>query len=203
LLGGSFEPGAFLPGLEKVLREEGLTGWQKNGDLLIGPGGVAVAQADDGTLIVGTEAEIVTSALPATDDHKRMDLPSGATFAFAVSKEAWEEMSRNTAALDPGGALRRIRHARGTMVLGDEPNIDIGIEPKGGEDAAALGRDIEQLLAGARIALVLAPDQMGEKSALSSAKVTVEEGRVHIRGPWPLEGLERGCAKLAAALGGK
>lgn len=203
LVGGSFEPGAFVPGLQKVLHDEGLPEWQKSGDLLIGPGGVAIAQADDGTLVLGTEAEIVTAALPSSEEHKRMDLPKDGALAFAVGKEAWEEMSRNTAMFDPGGALRRIRHARGTFTLGDDPQVDLGIEPKGGENAEALGKDVEQLLSLLRLGLVAVPDQVGEKSALSSAKVTVEEGRVRVRGPWPLEGLDRGCAKLAAALGAK
>ncbi len=203
LVGGSFEPGAFVPGLQKVLHDEGLPEWQKSGDLLIGPGGVAVAQADDGTLVLGTEAEIVTAALPSSEEHKRMDLPKDGALAFAVSKEAWEEMSRNTAMFDPGGALRRIRHVRGTFTLGDDPRVDLAIEPKGGENAEALGKDVEQLLSLLRLGLVAVPDQVGEKSALSSAKVTVEEGRVRVRGPWPLEGLDRGCAKLAVALGAK
>lgn len=203
LVGGNFEPGAFVPGLEKVLRDEGLAGWQVNGDLLVGPGGIAVAQADDGTLIFGTEAEIVTSALPASEEHRRVDLPKEAALAFAVSKEAWEELSRTTAAFDPGGALRRIRHVRGSLSLGDEPAVDLGIEPKDGEAADALGKDVEQLLSLARLGLVAVPDQMGEKTALSSAKVTVEAGLVRVRGPWPLEGLDRGCEKLASKIAGK
>lgn len=202
LVGGSFEPGAFVPGLEKVLREEGLADWQKNGELLIGPGGVAVAQAEDGTLVLGTEAEIVNSALPASEEHKRMDLPKEGALAFAMSKEAWEEISRTTGAFDPGGSLRRIRHARGTLTLGDEPRFDLSIEPKGGEDAGALGSDVGQLLTLLRLGLVAVPDQMGEKSALSSATVAVEEGRVRVRGLWPLEGLDRGCENLAKKIAG-
>lgn len=200
LVGGTFKPGVFVPGLEKVLRDEGLPGWQRSGELLVGPGGVAAAQADDGTLILGTEAEIVTSALPASDEHKRMDLPAEGAVAFAMSREAWEELSRDTAALDPGGALRRIHHVRGTLTLGAEPAIDAGIEAKGGENAEALGRDVEQLLSLLRLALVAVPDQMGEKTAISSAKVAVEQGVVHVRTTWPLEGLDRGCAKLAGLL---
>ena len=200
LAGGSFKPGRFVSGMEKVLHEQGYADWHKAGELLVGPGGIAMGQADDGTLVIGTEAEIVTAALPASEEFKRMDLPP-AGLSFAVSKEAWEELSRDTGPFDPTGALRRIRHAKGSLALTDEPSIDIDIEPKGGENADALGKDVESFLAKLRLGLVLFPDQMGEKTALSSVKVSVEEGHVRLRGPWPLEGLDRGCEKLVGLAG--
>lgn len=201
LVGGNLKPGTFVPGLQKVLEEEGYPGWQRSGELLVGPGGIALGQAEDGTLVVGTEAEIVNAALPSSEEHKRMDLPANGAVSFAVTKEAWEELSRDAGAFDAGGSLRRVRHVKGTLSLGDEPAVDIDVEPKGGENADTLGKDVETLLAALRLGLVLFPDQMGEKTALSSAKVTVENERVRVRGPWPLEGLDRACAKLAAVAG--
>jgi hypothetical protein len=200
LIGGNLEPGTFVSGMEKVLRDEGYPGWQRSGDLLVGPAGIALGQAEDGTLVVGTEAEIVTSALPASEEHHRMNLPTNGALSFAVTKEAWEELSREAGAFDAGGSLRRIRHVRGTLSLGDEPAIDIDVEPKGGENAEALGRDVETLLAALRLGLVLTQDRMGEKAALSSAKVAVEQEHVRIRAAWPLEGLDRACAQLAERL---
>jgi hypothetical protein len=203
LVGGNFKPGKFVPGLEKALHDDGRTDWRRAGDLLVGPTGVAVGQADDGTVVVGTESEIVTAALPSSEEYKRMDLPKDGALSFAVSKEAFEELSRDTGAFDPGGSLRRIRHLKGTLALGADPSVSLDLEPKGGENADALGKDVETFLGRLRLALVLVQDQMGEKTALSSAKVSVENGEVMIRGPWPMEGLDRGCQKLAALLGVK
>ena len=201
LVGGSFKPGKFVPGMEKVFQEEGHPGWRRSGDLLIGPTGVAMGQADDGTLVLGTEAEIVTAALPASEEYKRIDLPHDGALGFAMSKEAFEELSRETGAFDPSGAMRRIRHLKGSFTLGDEPSVDLDIEPKGGENADALGKDVESFLGRLRLGLVLFPDQIGEKTALSSAKTTVENEHVRVRGAWPLEGLDRGCQKLVTLLG--
>jgi hypothetical protein len=201
LFGGNFKPGRFVSGMEKVLHDEGYTEWHRAGDLLVGPGGIALGQSDDGTLVLGTEAEIVTAALPASEEYRRMDLPKTGAMSFAVSKVAWEELSRSTGAFDAAGALRRIRHMKGTMALGDEPSVDIDIEPKGGENADALGKDVEAFLSHLRLALVLFPDQAGEKTALSSVKVATEDGHVRVRAPWPLEGLDRGCDKLVGLLG--
>lgn len=64
LVGGNFKPGKFVPGMEKVFHEEGHPEWHRNGDLLIGPTGIAMGQADDGTLVLGTEAEIVDRLAP-------------------------------------------------------------------------------------------------------------------------------------------
>ncbi|MFO0587185.1 MAG: hypothetical protein U0441_06595 [Polyangiaceae bacterium] len=201
LVGGNFKPGKFVPGMEKVFQEEGIQGWHRNAEMLVGPTGIAMAQADDGTLVLGTEAEIVTASLPASEEYKRMDLPETGALGFAMSKEAFEELSRETGAFDPSGAMRRIRHMKGTFTLGDDPQIDIDIEPKGGEKPETLGQDVESFLGKLRLGLVLFPDRFGEKTALSSAKVAVENEHVRVRGPWPLEGLDRGCEKLVTLLG--
>jgi hypothetical protein len=42
LAGGRITRGQFVKGLDKVLREEGTKGWAITGDLLVGPGGVAI-----------------------------------------------------------------------------------------------------------------------------------------------------------------
>lgn len=60
---------------------------------------------------------------------------------------------------------------------------------------------MESFLGRLRLGLVLFPDHFGEKTALSSTKVTVENEHVHIRGAWPLEGIDRGCQKLVTLLG--
>lgn len=203
LIGGNFKPGRFVPGMEKALHEEGYSDWHKSGELLVGPSGMAMGQADDGTLVLGTEAEIVTASLPSSEEYKRMDLPEEGAVSFAVSKEAFEELARDTGAFDPSGAMKRIRHLKGTLALSAEPSMVLDLEPKGGENAETLGRDLETFLGRLRLGLVLVPDQMGEKTALSSTKVTVENEHVMVRGTWPLDGLERGCQKLAGLLGPK
>jgi len=205
LLGGRFKRGRAVPGLERVAREEGWAGWQRQGDLFAGPGGVSMGQAEDGTVVIGTDAPIVRAALPASDEWKRFGLPEQGALAFAISREAWEGVGAEIGGMLPlggRGLFRRPGRATGAMTLGAAPRVTMRVEPAAGEAAAALAADLETVVGGLKLVTLLLADQMGEKAALQSAQVQAGPQAVEIRADWPLDGLDRACARLAQKLRG-
>ena len=203
LVGGRIPPGRFVSGLERVAREEGWVGWRRSGDLLLGPGGVSVGQADDGTIAIGTEGEIVRAALPASDEWKRLDLPQQGAVTFAITREAWGGMGGAIGGMLPrGGAglFRRASRATGVMTLGETPALTMQIHPVAGETPATLASDVETIVGDLKLLTLLLPDVVGEKGALRSTRVTPKGGAVEVHADWPLDGLERACERLARLL---
>lgn len=200
IAGGKITRGRFVKGLASVAKDEGWPGgWHLAGDLLVGPGGTAIGQADDGTILVGTSEAIVTAALPASDDFHRLALPEKGASTFAVTKEAWSGAA-GAAVVAHASVLRKIERASGQITLSKSPELTMEIEPAEANPAPALAGEIEQLLAEMRIVALLLPDAIGEKGALQAAKVTAKDGRVIVTAPWSYEALDQGCARLAGGI---
>jgi hypothetical protein len=200
IISGKIPRGRFVKGLAAVAKEEAWPGaWRVSGDLLIGPDGVAIGQADDGSILVGTNEAIVIAALPASDDFTRLALPERGASSFAVTHEAWSGAA-GAAVVAHASVLRKIERASGTFTLGKSPEITMSIEPSEANPAAALAGEIEQLLAEMRIVALLLPDRVGEKGALQAAKVTSRDGRVLVTAPWSYEAIDGGCARLAGLI---
>ncbi len=87
IAGGRIPRGRFVDGLARVAQEEG---WplHRRGEMLVGPA-VAIGQAEDGTLVVGTDAGLVEAALPASDDTRKLELPEKGAVTFAITRQAW------------------------------------------------------------------------------------------------------------------
>jgi hypothetical protein len=202
-LGGRFRRGRFVKGLAKVAKKEQWPSFHLDGELLIGPNGVAFGQADDGTLIVGSNAAVVNAALPASDEYKRLDLADDAAVTFAVTHEAWSGASGALGmVLDHTPALGRVERATGKLTLGSAPELTLRVEAKLGQQAAAVARDLEATMNELRLVTLLLPDVAGEKSALGSAKIAAnaDGAAVTVTTPWPYEGLDRACAALETTL---
>lgn len=205
LAGGRIPKGRFVAGLEKVARDEGWTGLRREGELLVvldekgaRPRAV-IGQADDGTLVLGTDVEIVSAALPASDEWQRLDLPEQGAVTFALTGAAWSGAAGAVSAALPRAAalFRRVAHASGTLTLGAEPELAMRLSPASGEAAAALASDAQALLGNLKLTLAVVPDVAGEKAALEGAQAAAQGDRVEIRTRWPHEGLDRACADLA------
>lgn len=200
ILGGKFPRGRFVTGLAAVAKEEAWPGaWRVAGELLLGPSGIAIGQADDGTIVAGTSEAIVTAALPASEDFRRLALPEKGGSSFTVTREAWSGAA-GAAVVAHASVLRKIERASGHFTLSKLPELSLEIEPVAVDPAPALAGEIEQLLAELRIVALLLPDSVGEKGALQAAKVTAKGGRVLITAPWSYEALDGACARLAARI---
>ena len=199
IVGGKFPRGRFVKGLAALAKEEAWPGgWHEAGELLVGPAGLTIAQADDGTILLGTSEAIVVAALPASDDFHRLALPEKGS-AFALTKEAWSGAA-GVAVVAHASVLRKIERASGHVTLSRSPEVVLEIEPVSASPAPALAGEIEQFLSEMRIVAMLLPDLMGAKGALQAAKVTAKDGRVVITAPWSYEALDDACARLAGQI---
>lgn len=197
ILGGRIDEGGFVDGIEKLSREEGWQGFRREGPLLLGPA-MVIGQADDGTIVVGTDTDIVTASLPSTDEHRALGLPADGAIAFAVTEAAWSGAATTIQRSVPGGvSLGRVARASGRVTLGGSPLIDIRIEPASGQDPAPIAADLERAIVALRMLLLLTPDVAGEKEAVAGARVASQAGYVSLQIPWPLDGLDRACQRLA------
>lgn len=200
IVGGKIPRGRFVRGLAEVAKEEAWPGsWRVEGELLRGPDGITIAQADDGTILLGTGEAIVIAALPVSDDFARLALPERVASSFAVTRDAWSGAA-GAAVVAHASVLRKIERASGTFTLGKSPEITMQIEPSEANPAPALAGEIEQLLAEMRIVALLLPDTVGEKGALQAARVSAKDGHVIVTAPWSYEALDRGCARLARSI---
>ncbi|AUX25530.1 hypothetical protein SOCEGT47_060770 [Sorangium cellulosum] len=198
LAGGRIPKGRFVAGMEKIAREEGWLGWRREGELLVGPR-AAIGQAEDGTLVLGTDVEIVNAALPASDEWQRLGLPEQGAITFALTGAAWSGAAGAISAVLPRAAalFRRIEHGAGTLTLGADPTLVFRIAPASGEAAAALASDAQALLGSLKLTLAVVPDVAGMKAALEGAQAVARGDRVEIHTKWPHEGLDHACAELA------
>lgn len=202
LVGGRIPKGRFVAGMAKVARDEGWAGFRREGELLVGPGGVAIGQADDGTLVFGTDVAIAEAALPASDEWQRLDLPAQGAVTFALTRDAWAGAAGVVGATLPraGSIFRRVDRASGTLTLGDAPALLMRITPASGEQSAALAADIQALLGGLKLFLVALPDVAGANGALADAQAATNGALVELRAQWPYDGLDRAFAELAQQL---
>jgi hypothetical protein len=198
IAGGRIARGRFVDGLAQVAQEEG---WplRRQGELLVGPG-VAIGQAEDGTIVVGTDTTIVNAALPAAEDARRLGLPEEGAATFAVTRQAWEGVA-GIATIAHASVLGHVARASGRLTLGPTPELSLTIEPAAGVAAADLARELNDVAADVRLVTLILPDLAGEKQALGGVQIAPSGGQVKVFAPWPYEGLDRGCRRLAELIG--
>ncbi len=199
LFGGKISRGKFVSGLAEVARQEHWEGFRLENDVLVGPN-IAIGQADDGTIVVGTDRAIVMTALPASEEGWKSGLPEQGAVRFVVAKPAWEALGKGGAMFADASAFGGVRQGTGSFTLGMSPEVVMRLEPTEGGDTAAIEKGLTSMLANLRLLTMLAPDRFGEKGALQQAVVSRDGGQVVVRAPWPYEGLDRGAALLAERL---
>jgi hypothetical protein len=202
MIGGTITAGGFVDGVEQVLAEEGNDDWSRRGALLIHRQGPALGQAEDGTVILGTRAAIVTAALPGRDDSDRL-LPTAGAIAFTADTAAVGEMLGALPVRLPGtDGLAGIQRLTGQMTLSDNPTLEVALLPRQGVRATDLAADLDVLLARLKLATqLLDVDLYGASQAIGDSVIETEGDRVTWTAPWPYEALDRAAAQLAARLG--
>ncbi len=188
IFGGKMQRGRFVDGLAKVLEEEGVGGYTKRGALLVGPEGQAIAQAEDGAVLYGTNVAVVEAALPAEAGPSGPVLPKGAV-VFSLTRDAAE------------GALSlprdMVRGVTGTMSLDDAPTLAASFDLVPGADPAPIAKAIEQAAASMR---ALAPEGSLAKVSLDALAVEPSATSVRVRVPWTEETTVRACKEAAEEL---
>ena len=202
LLGGKLgrlraEQDRFPEGVYAVLTEKGLPGFAMAGDIMTGPG-FRLAQADDDTVIIGTDDEIVRAALEPSDTYKTLGLASSGAMSFVVDKPALARAAE-TAPAGAGAALGKAQRASGYLRL-DKAKLYIELLPTEGVSSEALGQSVDTALAEAKLMSLLLPDAYGAKGVLASARTKPRPETLMIEADWPREGIDDGLRQLGSAL---
>ncbi|MBW2458695.1 MAG: hypothetical protein JRI68_29625, partial [Deltaproteobacteria bacterium] len=158
VVGGKWEPGRFVDGLHRVIEAEGLGGWKRDGEILVHQLGPAIGQADDGTLVFGTNADITRAALPVSEESATLPVPIEGAASFVVNHKAYGSVVGLLPLTLPGlDTLGKIDQLEGKITLSDEPLLELTGIPKKGEDSKALAEDLDSLRAKLRLASFLLP----------------------------------------------
>lgn len=202
-LGGLFGDEPLLPRLERVLRSEPGVHWRRDaGMLILEPSRLALGQADDGVLLLASDAALLMEALR----------PSAAHEAVGLSR-------RGAAALGalPGGLGARASVPRGDgalatpawlglsawLKLGDPLELEARIELANPVEVDAMRRELARWLGTPSEGSGFAPqaDWGGERSLAARATFTQPaptEIRVHTT--WERAEFEQATRSLAAWL---
>lgn len=187
----------FPEGVYTVLTEKQLPGFTMDGPVLVGPG-FRMAQAEDDTVIIGTDEEIVRAALEPSDAWMALGLSSSGAMSFVVDSPALAAAGRtSTGAL--AQALGKTERVTGFLRL-DKAKLYVDVIPQTGVRSEELGPDLDQALSEARALSLLLPDAYGAKGALASARVKPRPETVMIEAEWPREGIDEALERLGAAL---
>lgn len=188
IFAGKIERGRFVDGLAKVLQEEGVGGYAKRGALLVGPEGQAIAQADDGAVLYGTNLAVVEAALPSETGPLSLALPAGA-LTFALTRDAAES----------GLSLPRdmVRGATGTLSLSDAPTLAVSFDLVAGAQPDPIAKAIEQAVASMR---GLAPEGSLAKVSLDALSIEPSATSVRVRVAWTEETAVKACEEAAGEL---
>lgn len=200
LLGGPFEKGRVVSGLHEILSKEAPGEWSVDGEILLGPRQLAIGQAEDGTVVIGTHRDVTESALGTSKAHKALALPETGALSFALTEPAIAGMSAAAKAVTGVETQLRASRIAGTMTLSSDPKLEVTFTPKAGVAADELRGDVDGLIQDARVLLYFAPDMAGEKQALKSAAIDVKGGAVTVRAAWPYEPLDAGAKKVGEGL---
>jgi hypothetical protein len=191
LLGGMFPKSGVVAGVAKVLREEGRQGSVADG-AWVDAEGWALAQADDGVLILASSIERARAALPAGEGARSLALPLDGAVGIALS-EAGLSRTLRTAGVEPIDGLSGVTselalsgdvtgHARLTMLPGADPKV--------------VRSRVEAALKG----IPARPEGFGEARLAGEARVIEQPGALGLEFPWEHLDVDRGGAKLHALL---
>jgi hypothetical protein len=200
-LGGLFGSRRVLADIEDVLQREPGLHVRRSGALrILEPSGVALGQAEDGVLLVGSDEAMLERALPATRAHAELGLgPSGAA-ELAASSHGFDGF---------GAGAQRASTAWSRCVaqldFGDPMQLTMRIEHAPGSDAASMRRVVEGWFAAPTgTDFVPGADWGGERAVLARAHfATAAKTETIVSSTWERSELDRAARSLATWLEGR
>jgi hypothetical protein len=201
-LGGIFGAESLLPRIEQVLRQEpGVRSSSERGMIILQPSGVALGQADDGTLLIARDAALLERALPSSRAYQAVGLsPSGAAALGALG--SWLGALGSGSADNPGSRASLLR-ASARLELGDPLVLTAEVEHAAPVDVAAVQRELGRWLGAPSDDANFAPqaDWGGERALAARARLTsLAPTRVSVWTTWERDELDRAARSLAAWL---
>ncbi len=206
LVGGMFRAGAVVPGIERMMQDEQRPfARSADGMVLVAPGGIALAQASDGVVVIASSEARARAALPPGGVHQQLGLSEEGPGGFAITGSGLRSFVPSALlALVPGlSTLNDVARVRGDLALAQDVTLQTTVElTRGtGEEAA---RQVESLLGGVQAAarLPLAGGVFGGAADFASrVRVTPGPGAsATLEGVWSRAEVDRAAAQVAAFL---
>ncbi len=203
LLGGYFTQARMsranvTQGLLDFFSEEGIPGFSLEGEVLKGPGGLEIAQAEDTTVIIASDDDMLKASLHPSDDWMSLGLVSSGAMSFVVETPAFAQAAKTLSGFGDTSILGHTKRATAFMKLGGSPELDAELVPDG-VDSEVYAKEVETALANAKLLTMLLPDVFGEQGALAAARVKPRAQSVMVTAPWPADRLEAGTKRLGEA----
>lgn len=195
--------GRYIDGCERAMEKEPAYGdWVAAGDVLSGPRGVAIAQADDGTLLLATSADLARAALPATDDYRELWLASSGAVSFAVQRGALEHVAESLRAQMPEAVVfEKLERVTGWLTLGErESRLSLELIVRPGEPVDAVATQAEAFLQVATKRVAEDPELETLRPFFATTRVQVRQSAVMVSGMWKGPESEAAIKRLAALL---
>jgi len=203
LIGGFFHEARFggsdtMKGLATFLTDEGLTGVSEKGGVVRIPGGIEVTQAEDSTIIVTNDDDLLKAALQPSDEWTRLGLAGTGAMSFTIDSAALDHLSANLSGFSDAAVLAHTDQITGALTLGGSPTLSMELVPRH-TDPETLAKETDTAIADVKLIGILLPDVMGEHAALAAAKTKPRAASVMLTAPWPADGLDQGMKRLGQA----
>jgi hypothetical protein len=202
-LGGLFGSRRLLPRIEEVLRREpGLRLHREAAMLVLDPSGLALGQAEDGVLLVGSEAATLERALHPSRAHEQLGLPPNGAAALAALPSWFDSVeSQPQRALRPASWVRSIVR----LDFGDPLELTLRIEHSAASDVASMRRLVEGWFAAPSDRdFVPGADWGGERAILARAQfATTSTTETVVTSTWERSEFDHAARSLATWLEGR
>lgn len=216
-LGGIFGSAPLIPRIEAVLRAEpGVRPVTEGARLVLEPSGVALAQADDGVLLIASDAASLERARPASRGYEAVGLRREGPAALGAlagwlralrevepDAPAPSEPAQKASPQPATAASSSLVRASAWLELGDPLELSVEIEHAAPVEIAAARRELDAWLGTPTSPDQFAPeaDWGGERALAARSQLTQSSPtRVTARASWERAELDRAAKSLAAWL---
>lgn len=223
LIGGNFDGGRsrkFASSLKAFLDEEGVEGFSVDGNVLIGSG-LFVAQAEDTTIMIANNREILRAASEPSDSWQTLGLSSSGAMSFVIDRPVFDMAARAAAAEREAtslqslylsvvlssdvkqriaGAASHTQKVTGHLELGRKTELHADVLPTSGTTPEQLAIEVQELQTAIETVSSLLPESGGIRRALLEAKVKPGSKRVIVNAPFDKAKLDAGLVELGAKI---
>lgn len=201
-LGGIFGSGPLLPRIEATLRAEpGAQLRAEQARLILEPSGMSLARADDGVLLIASDAALLERALPPSRAHEAVGLGTAGAASFAALGSWLDRLGPAPEAAS--AAPPTLRRVTARLALGDPLELSAELDHGTAVDIATARRELELWLGVPAGTADFAPkaDWGGERALWARAQLTrASATRISLRTTWQRDELDRATRSLAAWL---
>ncbi|MBK6513326.1 MAG: hypothetical protein IPG04_04185 [Polyangiaceae bacterium] len=217
LIGGNFDLGRgkkkFVSGLKAFLDEEGVEGFTLDGDTLKGPS-LFIAQAEDTTLLIANNDEILRAATEPSDAYKDLALASSGAVSFVIDRAVFEAFSKDPVGRAPplaGVSEDKLEHLKAACKVTQKMTghlrfkrsgvITIEVLPTAGAREATLTEAWEQVRVDAKdVPALTSFDSAGLVDAFLDAKLKNRAETTMVTVDWDKKRLDAGLEQLGAKI---